>query len=680
MITVQYAVWDETVPPPAADSKKIGKLYDRFRWEDVTRLGPHAPLGLPAGLEFKAGAVTYRAEAQERDRTLRLTVTPLEPTHQRIVFILVAPVGQTESRASPTRGRFAGCEVRFRNANWPREYFVNIAEPYAIGRPGRPASVLIRPSPAQRASRPRSPARPTRALEGQGALAQAPGAMMQAVAWNTLYDTRRRLVSTPVSRDWCRDWKGVLVFCWDTYLAGIMASCQSPELGRLNFEAVSAAIDELGHVPNYYMAHGAVSRDRSMPPLGSYAIWKTQCLAPDRAWLSRIYPKLCRWHEYWMRHRDGRGVGLLAWGSDPVAYEFPQLVPYNQTLQHCRQAAIYESGLDNSPLFDGVKFNDRSHTLELDDVALNSYYAMDCESLARLAEVLGKATDAARFWSEHEAMAARINRQLWDEENGIYCNRHWDGRFSRRWAPTSFFPLTAGVAPPDRARRMIEQHLLNPAEFWGQWVIPSIARSDPAYQDNDYWRGRIWGPLNFLVAEGLRRYRFDAVAAELAAKSLELFMLNWRRDGGVYENYNAQTGQGGDVWNAARLYHWGGLLVLVAVQELADLEPTGYLRFGSVHFPDAGLRSLRLGGRTFDVQLDDRLRVWEEGRPFLECTRRAIVRLPISPPLDRPIEVVCPQSAQLRLHVAPTRWRRLCLQDGTLVRPRRRRGRIIYAW
>jgi hypothetical protein len=701
VITVQFAVWDETVParvpPPDPEHRKIGKLYDQFRWSDVTRLGPHAPLGLPARLEFKAGDVPYRVEALDKGGTLYLTVTPLAESKQRVVFVLATPVGESPIGKSRTRGTFAGCGLQFKGATWPADYFVNIAEPYAVGQAGKPATILVErrgmatqsvamPPSAGRAPGTRSSSPATfqalerQALAGDGLLSDAPAAMMQAITWNTLYDTRRRLVATPVSRDWCFDWRGVLVFCWDTYLVATMMSYQTPELARLNFEAVSAAIDELGFVPNYYMGHGAASRDRSMPPLGSYMIWKTQCLSPDRAWLGRMYPKLCRWHAYWMKHRDGNRNGLLEWGSDNVEYQFPQLVPYNQKLQHTRQSAMYESGLDNSPLFDDVPFNEQTCTLELDDIALSSYYAMDCESLARIAECLGRKSEAARFRREHQRMARRINDHLWDEQHGIYCNRHWDGRFSKRWAPTSFFPLIAGVATPERAARLLREHLLNEEEFWGRFVIPSIARNDPAYKDNDYWRGRIWGPFNFLVAEGLRRYRFDAEAAELARKSLELFMQNWRADGGVYENYNAQTGQGGDVWNAARLYHWGGLLAFVAMQELIDVEPTGYLRVGSLHLPAAGLRNVRIGAHIYDVGLDDGVQVRRNGKPLLDCTTRAVVRVPIGGPADEPIQVAASGSGQLTLRGVPGPKRSLRLSDGRLVSPSSSRGKITYAW
>lgn len=691
VIAVQYAIWDETVPapvpPPDPEHRKIGKLYDRFRWEDVTRLGPHAPLGLPAQLEFKAGHVRYVAEALDRAGTLQLTVTPLASSPQRIVFQLVAPAGEAPEETSATRGSFAGCELRLRQATWPRRYFVNIVEPYAIAEPGRAATITVKPPGAKSFSPGTVAALRKEALVGSGALKDVPGAMMQAVCWNTLYDARRRLVCSPVSRDWCFDWRGVIVFCWDTYLVATFVSYEAPVLARRNFEAVSAAIDELGHVPNYYMAHGAASRDRSMPPLGSYMVWKTQQIAPDRAWLRRMYPRLARWHTYWMKNRDGNGSGLLSWGSNPIPYEFPQLVPYNNKLQHTRQAAMYESGLDNSPLFDEVEFDEATNCLKLDDVALSSYYAMDCEALANLAACLGREADAARYRREHAIVAARINELLWDEQHGIYCNRHWGetadaggGCHSARWAPTSFFPLIAGVAPPDRARRMVDEHLLNEREFWGRWVIPSIARSDPAYADNDYWRGRIWGPFNFLVAEGLRRYRFDDAAAELARKSLDLFMTNWRADGGVYENYNADTGQGADVWNAARLYHWGGLLAFIAMQELIDVQPTGHLRIGSVSFPDAGLKKVRLGRDVYEVQLGAGVRARRNGKPYLDCTTRAIVRLPLSGPEDEPIQVTAGEHGHLMLR--DRRWsRRLArLADGTTIAPAVSNGRVSFTW
>ena len=104
--------------------------------------------------------------------------------------------------------------------------------------------------------------------------------------------------------------------------------------------------------------------------------------------------------------------------------------------------------------------------------------------------------------------------------------------------------MLAHAATPEQAHTMIEKHLLNPEEFAGEWVIPSIARNDPAFKDQDYWRGRIWGPMNYLVYLGLRNYDDPAARKEFAEKSYALFLKEWTEKRHVHENYNAVLGTG----------------------------------------------------------------------------------------------------------------------------------------
>jgi hypothetical protein len=81
------------------------------------------------------------------------------------------------------------------------------------------------------------------------------------------------------------------------------------------------------------------------------------------------------------------------------------------------------------------------------------------------------------------------------ERSGIYLNRRTDtGEASSKLSPTNFYPLIAKAPTPEQARRMIQEHYFNAQEFHGEWVMPSIARNVPGYGDQNYWRGRIWGP------------------------------------------------------------------------------------------------------------------------------------------------------------------------------------------
>ena len=223
-----------------------------------------------------------------------------------------------------------------------------------------------------------------------------------------------------------------------------------------------------GFVPNFASAYGLKSEDRSQPPVGSLMaleIYKRH----RKAWfLEEVYEELLAWNRWWPGARGCQGV--LCWGSDPET----------QTLDgttHNWQAALYESGLDNSPMYDGVPFDPKTNLLEMADVGLTGLYVADCNALAEIATVLGRTADSAELRGRAETYAAGL-RGLWDEKAGIFLNRRTDtGEASAKLSPTNFYPLIAKVPTPAQAERIVREHYFNPAELHGEWVIPSIARN-----------------------------------------------------------------------------------------------------------------------------------------------------------------------------------------------------------
>ena len=124
--------------------------------------------------------------------------------------------------------------------------------------------------------------------------------------------------------------------------------------------------------------------------------------------------------------------------------------------------------------------------------------------------------------------------------------------------------MTAGIATPDQAERMVREHLIDPRQFGGDWPVAGTPHDDPAAADNVYWRGRAWPPFNYLVFLGLRRYGFEDEARTLAERSAAMFQLGWdeRRS---YENFNQRTGEGGDSPDSDPFYTWGALLPLLSL-------------------------------------------------------------------------------------------------------------------
>lgn len=396
-----------------------------------------------------------------------------------------------------------------------------------------------------------------------GDLSDVYSAIQSVLAWNTIYEPEKDRVVTPVSRPFSLHWGGFVLFEWDTYFVAYMAALDNRELAYANAIEITHERTEEGFVPNESFVCGLKSRGWSQPPVGSLIVNKLYQRFGDRWFLEELFDDLLSWNRWWSSNRNHDG--LLCWGAN--SYEPVMGIPYEYDGANAWQGALWESGLDNSPMYDGVPFNQHTHLLELEDVGLNGLYVADCEALADIADILGRAKEKDELRHREQTFRKSLSR-LWNKERGIYLNLRTDtSKYSSRLSPTHFYPLLGRVPNDAQAKRMIEEHFYNPDEFWGEWIMPSIARDDPAYQDQDYWRGRIWGPMNFLVYLGLKRYPFPQACADLAEKSKRLLMKEWLERGHVHENYCTETGEGCDRPNSDPFYHWGGLLGILALIE-----------------------------------------------------------------------------------------------------------------
>jgi glycogen debranching enzyme len=406
----------------------------------------------------------------------------------------------------------------------------------------------------------RGEARYRASLGAHGASAEIMGAIETVLGWDTIYDPTKARVITPVSRVWNVGWGGYVLFDWDTFFAAEMAAVDDRDLAYANVLEMLAEATSAGFIPNFARSRGLRSEDRSEPPVGSRVTLDLFRRYHDRWMVEEAFPALLAWNRWWAAHRDRDGY--LVWGSSAPEPGARPMDPSAHTLQ----GAKFESGLDNSPMYDGAAFDEATGQMEFADVGLMSLYVDDCGALATLADALGRSAEAAEIRERGSRYQAKL-RGLWSEKDGIFLNRDLrTGAPSLRLSPTNFYPMLSGTATPEQARRMVAAHLMNPAEFWGEWVIPSIARNDPAFKDQDYWRGRIWGPMNYLVYLGLRNYDLPEARRALADRSAALFVREWRTKGHISENYDGATGSS-DIEASDRFYHWGALLGLIKVEE-----------------------------------------------------------------------------------------------------------------
>jgi hypothetical protein len=412
---------------------------------------------------------------------------------------------------------------------------------------------------------------------------------------------------TPAGRRWIFPRPGGgndhwTTFCWDCLFNALELDVESPELARETLLAVLETQYENGNIPNW-RGRFAGTRDRSQPPVGSFAVLKHYLRTGDSDLLEKALPYLERWSAWWRApkgngaRRDGDGNGLFEWGCDVELLGQSPAHWENDANHH--QLAAWESGQDDLPNWDVANWVESTETFDIDCVDLNSLIALDYECLARIARIVGRADMAARYQTLYHDLVDRINDRLWHEEQGMYVDRSWDGRPSPRLAASNFYPLIAGVPTEDRVDRMLTV-LLDERKFWGQYVLPTISRDDAAFSDQQYWRGTIWPPPNYLVYQGLRRYGLDEVAGELAARSVDLFLRNWRDYQLCRENYDSITGEGG----GHAFQSWGPLFALIGVEEFIDVTPWEGLRIGTLAPPpDTVLENIRVRNREWAISL-----------------------------------------------------------------------------
>lgn len=378
---------------------------------------------------------------------------------------------------------------------------------------------------------------------------------------------------------------------------------------------------------------------RSLPPVGVLTAWKVYLATHDVAFLTAVYPRLKRWHEWWLADRgdgrawrDGNGDGLLEWGYD-AALEVGELGARQMPTAVKQQAAASESGWDDSPQWQGEAapkgekppeaeaslvtpaplFNESAHTLEVTPVGLNALYALETEILFLMARELGLKEDQARWQAQYALLKQLINERLWSETDKLYLNRAWNGTFSQRQTPELFYVLAAGVVPPERAVLLLET-LRNPQKFGGG-PLPTLARDDPDFSQQGIWRGRTNALANYLVYLGLKRYGFALDAATLARQSTQLVRETWLSEARVPDSFpsaapaetvapaptNPATSAALETW-------FGGLFWLCGIEELVALNPWTGLTLGNEAVTDeARLRNLVLGGDVYDVAIGPQL-------------------------------------------------------------------------
>jgi len=310
----------------------------------------------------------------------------------------------------------------------------------------------------------------------------------------------------------------------------------------------------------------------TQPPL----VAQTALEIGDPTLWRQLWGPLCAYHDWWLRRRDPRDQHLVVchhvWetGADatpradgafqrllasgrtpraldmgtvnPTARKRPELLAARflmlEELQSIDRAE--QSGALAAGEADRRRLELYGHVA----VEIQAFLHAALDAMGQIGDALGETDAAARYRREAAAIARAVNGELWHEERGTYLDRWGDPpRVIDVMTYAPFVALHAGeLVPIERAHRLLA-HLEDPDAFATRWPIPTVARRDPSFDADEYWRGSTWLNVNWFAAHGLaavaRRsgdQRFRDRGRTIAARSLELvdaigFREYYRSDG-----------------------------------------------------------------------------------------------------------------------------------------------------
>lgn len=341
-----------------------------------------------------------------------------------------------------------------------------------------------------------------------------------------------------------------------------------------------------------YSPHDLMTSGITQPPMVAEAVYRIgeKMDWPERrSWYRLALPHLLAYHEWLYRERDPHHEGLTLqihpwetgldntppWMGELHEHLLPwwirgiqklRLDPLISLFRRDTQESFFRprySNIDALAMFDAHRRLRRKnydidkildHSLfTIEDLAFNSI-------LVRANTLLKDIAKSVRFelpeaLSLSMELTERAFEELWDPYTEQYYPRDFvTHKLIKEPSVESLLPLYAGCITKDRAAVLVKtienEHMFGPA-----YPVPSVPLNSPWFNAKQYWQGPTWLNINWLIADGLRRYGYKHHAEALIESSLELVGQH-----GFYEYFDPISGEplGAEnfSWSAAVTLDW----------------------------------------------------------------------------------------------------------------------------
>ena len=316
---------------------------------------------------------------------------------------------------------------------------------------------------------------------------------------------------------------------------------------------------------DYFLSKNLVARvnpnfsSTIQSPILAYAVERVYQATGDEAFRERSLPVLVNYYRWLKENRDPDKDGLLS-----------IIQPE-------------ESGIDCSPKYDEIlKLTDLSNqgfiealnriyssyelirsdelsmlnadVFHVEDVLVNSIYALSLQSLARL---LGDTDESLNTLNDASKTMESLVNKCWDVDTEAFLDLNGLQEIPNRTVTiSSLMPIILPDLSPYIVKRLVEKWIMSEDHFWLPYPLPSVPASNSKFIPGDphgfIWRGPSWINTNWFITKGLKLHGYQELADDISAKSLACI-----QQSGFREYYNPYTGEG----LGAKNFGWSTLIL-----------------------------------------------------------------------------------------------------------------------
>jgi glycogen debranching enzyme len=231
------------------------------------------------------------------------------------------------------------------------------------------------------------------------------------------------------------------------------------------------------------------------------------------------------------------------------------------------------------------------------------------DQLARIAELVGHSSMAAKLKQDAAEMKERFQRDFWlESEDFISMALDGHGKPVGVLSSNPGHCLWTGILDNDKAQLVADR--LMSEDLYSGWGIRTLGQSSIAFNPMSYHNGSVWPHDNAIIAEGMRKIgrtadahkimkaMYDVARHESEFRLPELFCGFERNE--AYRPINYPVSCSPQAWAAGAMFQM--------LKACINFEPdacSGRLKIVEPHLPDwlgrVTIRGLRIGGAMLDL-------------------------------------------------------------------------------